>query len=229
MADESYTGTDNLEVMSEAVNYNRFLVDLVTRHAQGAEAILDFGAGIGTFAAELKGRGLDVVCLEPDPRQQAMLREQGLRAIRDLGELQDGSLDYVYSLNVLEHIDDDVGVLEAIRSKLRPGGRLLIYVPAFDLLYSSMDRKVGHVRRYRRSELSSKAKRAGFRVDDARYVDSLGFFAALLFRAIGNESGDINRTPLIVYDRLLFPLSRVADLALHPILGKNLLLRATRT
>ena len=70
--------------------------------------------------------------------------------------------------------------LRAVYRCLRPGGRFYLYVPAFPLLFSAMDRKVGHHRRYRLAGLTSQLQRAGFRVLRARYADSLGFFATLL-------------------------------------------------
>ncbi|MGI9264633.1 MAG: class I SAM-dependent methyltransferase, partial [Gammaproteobacteria bacterium] len=111
---------------------------------------------------------------------------------------------------------------------LRPGGRLLLYVPAFNVLFSSMDRKVGHFRRYRRRQLVALAGAAGFTVEQGRYVDSLGFLAALLYRFVGGDSGDINRRSLAVYDRFVFPLSRLLDTILWPFAGKNLLVTAAK-
>ena len=65
----------------------------------------------------------------------------------------DRKFDSVVLVNVLEHIDDDVGALADLRELLEPGGRLCVFVPAFDGLYSDFDRRIGHRRRYRRSQL----------------------------------------------------------------------------
>lgn len=222
-----YTGVDNLEVMEEAENYNRFLLDLIARHAQGTR-ILDFGAGNGTFARPCRARGMDVTALEPDRRLHAMLQESGVPAVRDVGELPDGAFDYAYSLNVLEHIADDVEALRGLIEKLRPGGQFLVYVPAFPTLYTSMDRKVGHVRRYTRATLTAAVAAAGFRVHDVRYADSLGFAATLAFKGLDNGRGDVNRPLLKLYDRLVFPVSRALDALTHRWFGKNLVLVASR-
>ena len=64
-----YTGTDNLEIMAEAVNYNRFLNRLILNHAKKGDRILDFGAGIGTFASAISDRGFKVDCVEVDIEQ----------------------------------------------------------------------------------------------------------------------------------------------------------------
>jgi SAM-dependent methyltransferase len=223
-----YTGTDNLEVMAEAVNYNAFLHAQVAARARPGDAILDFGAGIGTFARELVRRGHAVACVEPDHAQAQRLAAEGLRVVEGLDQLADASLDYAYTLNVLEHIEDDAAAVRGIAAKLRPGGRLLVYVPAFQVLYSSMDRKVGHVRRYRRDGLADVVRDAGLGNVVARYVDSLGFLAALAYRVVGNDDGTIDRRALRTYDRYVFPASRVLDRLVGRWFGKNVLLTAEK-
>jgi SAM-dependent methyltransferase len=227
-SDQGYTGVENLEVMQDAVNYNRFLLDAVSCRAPRAGRVLDFGAGGGQFAVPMSQLGFDVTALEPDDRLRARIAAAGVRAIATPDELPDGSLAYVYSLNVLEHIDDDVAALRQLHAKLAPGGRLLIYVPAFPVLYTSMDRKVGHVRRYTRATLLAATDAAGFATERVAYVDSLGFFATLLFRALGDRGGEINPRALRLYDRAIFPMSRLLDFAAGRWIGKNLLLIARR-
>ena len=223
-----YTGTDNLEIMAEATNYNAFLLSLVLQQARVGMHILDYGAGIGTFATACREHGLVVQCIEPDAAQAEIIRQAGIPVSTDLAEIGDGSLDLIYSFNVLEHIEDDRAVLRQLHQKLKPRGRLLMYVPAFQVLYSSMDRKVGHLRRYMRGELSGKVRQAGFMVQSNRYVDSLGFPVALLYKAIGSDSGTIDRRSLILYDRLVFPVSLVLDYLFGYVLGKNVYLIAEK-
>jgi len=224
-----YTGTENLEVMADAVNYNRFLVSLILNEANLGEKIVDFGAGLGTFAMAIANHGHDIHCIESDSRQLARISELGLSASPDLSSLKGGSVDLLYALNVLEHIEDDVAALMLWREKIKPGGRVMIYVPAFQMLYSSMDKKVGHFRRYTRAELSERVRSAGFDVIKNQYVDAAGFFASLLFKAFGNDTGKINRRALIAYDRYLFPLSRLADRTFNKVFGKNLLCIGVRS
>jgi len=225
---EAYSGVENLEAMSEAENYNRFLLETVRRYAPAHGRILDFGAGSGQFAVPLSKLGLDVTALEPDAFLRNKIAEQGVRAMAAPEELPDSAFDYIYTLNVLEHIEDDVGALKALRSKLRSGGRLLVYVPAFPVLYTSMDAKVGHVRRYTRRTLMAAVTGAGFSIKETRHVDSLGFFASLMFKAVGSKDGTINVRALRLYDRIAFPASRLIDAVTHGWLGKNLLLVAAR-
>jgi SAM-dependent methyltransferase len=151
-----------------------------------------------------------------------------LRAHADLAAIPPGSIDCIYTLNVLEHIEDDLATIRALGERLVRGGRLVIYVPAFQSLYTSMDRKVGHVRRYRRADLRAKVETAGLTVLRSEYVDSLGFAATLAFRAFGPKSGDIDRDAVRAYDRYAFPLSRRLDRALNRVVGKNVLVVAQR-
>ena len=110
-----------------------------------------------------------------------------------------------------------------------PGGRLLLYVPAFPVLFSSMDRRVGHKRRYHRRELLNRTETAGFAVDRCVYADSLGFFAALIYaRLVWHSSGILSPAAVRRYDRLVFPISRALDTWLHSSFGKNIVLTARR-
>jgi SAM-dependent methyltransferase len=224
--DQGYSGVENLEVMEDAVNYNRFLLDTVRSLAPRTGRVLDFGAGGGQFALPMAQLGFEITALEPDDRLRNRIAAAGVNTVATAAELADGSLAYVYSVNVLEHIEDDIGALRQLRAKLTPGGTLLIYVPAFPLLYSSMDARVGHVRRYTRKTLTSALHAAGFVIERLGYVDSLGFFAALLFRAAGNRGGELNPRALRLYDRAIFPVSRFLDRVTRRWFGKNLLLIA---
>jgi len=225
----AYSGTGNLEIMEAAVRYNGFLLGLITPLASGGKRVVDFGAGSGTFAAELQQRKVDVVCVEPDAGLRQALEAKGLRACADLKGIARESIDLAYSFNVLEHVEDDAAALRELRRVLKPGGRLLLYVPAFMILYSAMDRRIGQVRRYRKNALVALVQRARFAVDDVRYADSLGFVAALAFKTVGPPSGELSPRAVRVYDKYLFPLSRALDVCLDPVIGKNLVLRATRT
>jgi SAM-dependent methyltransferase len=224
-----YTGIANLEVMEEAVRYNRFLLDMILPLALERRRVLDFGAGTGTFACKLLAEGADICCVEPDPRLRLALQRKIPQTYGDLAELASESIDLAYSLNVLEHIEDDAAALSGLRRVLKPGGRLVLYVPAFMVLFSAMDRAIGHVRRYRKKALARLVESAGFAIDDVRYADSLGFLAALAFKAAGPRSGALSPRAVKFYDRWLFPVSRILDLGLAPIVGKNLVLRARRT
>ena len=227
-ASAPYTGVENLEVMREAENYNRYLLDLIAHYAAGATRVIDFGAGSGTFAVPCAAAGFDVTAVEPDEGLRGLLSAAGVRTVADAAALPDEAFQYAYTLNVLEHIHADVEALRTLHAKLGRGGRLFVYVPAFPVLFTSMDAKVHHVRRYTRTTLSASLYAAGFEIETIRYADSLGFAATLAFKAIDNGRGDVNRRMLRLYDRLAFPVSRALDSLTHRWVGKNLLAVARR-
>jgi hypothetical protein len=104
---------------------------------------------------------------------------------------------------------------------LRPGGVVYTYVPAFQMLFGDMDRKVEHFRRYTRRSLRAVAEAAGLEVERTAYVDAAGFFATLVYNAISRGSGDLHKGQVTVYDRYIFPVSRMIDRATHAFIGKN--------
>jgi SAM-dependent methyltransferase len=216
-----YRGHDILDLLKEARNYNRWLTDqVIAAKPPGAAKITDLGAGRGTFAEMLRARGLEIDCVEPDPENQASLRARGFSVHATMDDEKAETIDYVYTLNVLEHVPQDEELVRAVFSRLRSGGRLFIFVPAFQILWSRLDDHVEHQRRYRRAPMVAMLRRAGFAVERARYADCLGFFAALFF----SRSAEVEISPrnIRLYDRLLFPVSRFLDPVLGHFFGKNL-------
>jgi len=92
--------------------------------------------------------------------------------------LPDNSVDVIIALNVLEHIEDDITALQQIHRILKPGGNVIIEVPANPELYDFYDKQLKHFRRYSLSELSDKAEKAGFTLGPASH---LGFYVYPVF------------------------------------------------
>ena len=204
----NYTGVDLLETLEGATNYNSMLLDLVRESSQGRSRMLDFGAGTGTFAKLLRSKGIDVVCVEPDAQLAERLIRDGFLTFTDLKDVPDSSFEFIFTLNVLEHVKDDWSSFRQLASKLAKDGRLLIYVPAFQILWTTLDEKLKHYRRYRRAGLERLAQWAGLGVCKTRYADSLGFFAALGFKIFGSKSGQLSARAVSLYDRCVVPLLR---------------------
>jgi len=190
--------------------------------------LIDFGAGIGTFSKRLRTAGYQVKCIEPDPVQRQILEEQGFDTLANITSVPDDSVSFVFSLNVFEHIQDDSVALREIRQKLKPGGTLLIYVPAFACLWTSLDEKLCHHRRYTKKTLRRLVEQEGFAVEDARYADCLGFIAVLIFRALNRSASALNASSITLYDRWLFAPSRVLDRLFDRWFGKNVYVRCRK-
>lgn len=219
---------ENLDVMQYAVRYNAFLLRQIEYAASSLGGVaLDFGAGNGRFIAAARSVFDTVHAIETDCEYQSVLREMGgAGTVSDrLATITDESIDVAWSFNVFEHIQDDQSALNELVAKLKPGGRIVIFVPAFPCLYSRMDALVGHVRRYTVNELRSKAEVAGLAVSSIGYADSVGFFASAAYRLMGG-SGVLNPSSLRFYDTFLFPVSRFLDTFTSPFFGKSVLLHA---
>jgi len=226
--EEPYTGVEELHVLANAHNYNRALGEMVQAASTPTDQALDFGAGIGSFSKLLMPHVEGLVCIEPDTHLNSILTSEGFQVVSSPDALSDASVDFAFTLNVIEHIEDDVAAIKQLERVLSPDGRLLIYVPALQYLYSGMDHAVGHWRRYSKSELVSKVESAGFDVESVRYADSLGVLATLIFKLFDSGSGDVNPKSIEIYDRWIFPISRFIDTVTGGVYGKNLVLRATK-
>lgn len=226
-SDTSYSGRDNLEAMKKATRYNDFLLGLIRKYAVGSQ-VLDHGAGAGTFAVPINDGAMNVLCMEPDSDLRTALAQSGLDVAASLADISNGTIDYAYTLNVLEHIKDDHEAIRDLYRCLKPGGRLLVYVPAFQILYSQMDDHVGHFRRYRRKPLRRLLQAVGFDVSKAFYVDSLGFLATVVYKLVGDRSGSVSSGSVAFYDSIVFPLSRIIDILGVGSFGKNLAVVATK-
>lgn len=222
-------GGENLEVMAEAKNYNKFLRDLVRRYAGKVDSAVDFGAGIGTFSNCLNLAPQHIHCVESEATSRQVIAAKGFNAYENVAEMQQGVFPYVFTLNVLEHIEDDTATLGDLYRLLAPGGRLFVYVPAFPALFTSMDSHVGHRRRYRLQALVKLIEKTGFIVEKSAYTDALGFFATLVFKLFdAAEPAPLNPRLVRFYDRLVFPLSRLLSLPLGKVLGKNVFVVARK-
>jgi SAM-dependent methyltransferase len=215
-----YSGVDVLEALESAHNYNDYLTRLI-RESTGSKDLIDFGAGIGTFSKRLRAAGYHVKCVEPDPLQRQKLQEQGFDTLGNITSVPDDSASFIFSLNVFEHIEHDTIAVREVRQKLKPGGALLIYVPAFECLWTSLDAKLYHHRRYTKKTLRRLVEQEGFAIEQVRYADCLGFIAALVFRLLNRSATTVTATVISFYDRWIFPPSSVLDKLFGRWFGKN--------
>ena len=224
-----FSVTDVLDDLKIAKNYNNFIADLVIKHCPNKNGLtLDFGAGNGFITNLVVPYIPKTYALELDPNLRKELKSNGLKTYKSLSEFSNNSLDYIYSLNVLEHIHDDKKCIQEFFSKLKPGGKLFLYLPAFNILYSSLDKKAKHFRRYSKNTLEQKILSESFIIKECYYVDSVGFFAAIMYKCFGSQDGDLNPRSIIFFDRFIFPVSKILDTFLGRFFGKNIVLIAKK-
>ena len=195
-----------------AQRYNRWIYEAIREDL--GRRILDIGCSIGNITKLFLEANPDLVIgVDLDPRAVAELnRVMGpssrLQAVcmdvtrDDLDTFARQGIDTITCLNVLEHIEDDVGLLEMFSRLLGKEGRVVLLVPAFPWLYGTMDATDHHFRRYLRRELESKVSSAGFAVRRSGYMNMLGILGwyvngRVLRRKI------IPSTQLGMFDRLV--------------------------
>jgi SAM-dependent methyltransferase len=130
---------------------------------------IEFGAGTGDMTAMFLDRGYNGICYDIGEENRAALRknlkeyDKRLTVVDDLKEIGEKKADYLFSFEVLEHIENDLEVLKEWTSYLKPKGKALISVPAHKKKYAKDDEAVGHLRRYEKKELCSLLEGAGYK------------------------------------------------------------------
>ena len=162
--------------------------DIAKRRAR----ILDVGCGTGANLQMLANYG---VAEGVDISAEALefCRARGLSKVK-LGPaealpFEDASFDLVTGLDVVEHLDEDAAGLSEMRRVLRPGGRALLFVPAFMFLWGVQDDISHHRRRYTRAELTDAIERAGLSVERSTYANITFFLPTLVGRLIMRVTG----------------------------------------
>jgi SAM-dependent methyltransferase len=229
-------GSKTLEVMHQARRYNAWQYRRIAPYL--GRRVCEIGSGIGNMSELLLTGDRELLLLtDQDEGYLELLRRRfaanPLVKVERLGlpdpdaarRLEQYRLDTVVALNVIEHIQHDLGAMATIRELLEPGGRFVMLVPAMPALYGSLDRGLGHVRRYTRSLVASRLSEAGLRVDRIFYFNLVGaagwwFNARVLRREV------IDAVQVRCFDALV-PVLRLEDAAPLPF-GLSLISVATR-
>jgi len=216
-----------LETLTDAVNYQAWVCDLIRPHL--GDDPLEIGSGLGDYAAHWLATGVPRFTVsDADPGRHAVLAERFAGDSRasvvqlDVFAPFDGSYSSLVATNVLEHIEDHVGALRAAHRLLRPGGKVVVFVPAFPIAMSRFDRAIGHFRRYRKAELRRVFEAAGLEVERLHYVNAPGLVAWTLgmrLLRMTPKDGAIVR----LWDRVVVPIARWVEARVRPPFGQSVL------
>jgi SAM-dependent methyltransferase len=222
---------EGLEKNSEADNYLDWISDLCKPYL--GLKILEVGAGKGDFT-ERFSKSAHVTATELSISSIDSLKERfdscaNITITRfDIFSSPANLFDSTVLINVLEHIENDVEALKSLRSQIRPGGFILVYVPAHWLLYSKFDNSIGHYRRYSKRELIYIAKQAGFEVQKCHYVNmvgSLGWF--VICRIFGKRASGGSSVGFM--NQFIIPIMRKVEKLIHPPFGVSVFLVGRKT
>jgi SAM-dependent methyltransferase len=169
-----------------------FVEEICRRVTDRRPRILDVGCGTGANLLMLSQYG-DAEGVDVSQDALAFCRERGLAKVT-LGAAEklpydDGIFDLVTAFDVVEHMDDDLAGLREMRRVLRPGGRVLLFVPTFMFLWGLQDEVSNHRRRYRLPELRRVLEQAGFEIERTTYANITFFLPILLVRKLMRLTG----------------------------------------
>ena len=219
---EDKEGLNTLETISKADKFNRWMFDTIYPHCRGK--ILEIGSGIGNisqffieanasislsdirenYCTQLKERFSDSPTLD-----EVLLIDLTNPDFEIRYHEYKKTFDTVFALNVVEHIEDDALALKNCHFLLKDGGTLLILVPAYQNLYCSFDRELGHFRRYTKKTLGKVFKLNNFHIKHSRYFNLMGILGWIF-------SGKILRKKTIpegqmgLYNKLV-PVFKIID------------------
>ncbi len=207
-------------------NYHRWIAEMIEPHL--GPDVLEIGAGIGSVT-QYYAAGRSLVVTDLSDTCVAALRGRfasypSVTVLQeDVRQLHPSErrFDAIVMVNVLEHIQDDLGLLLHLRSLLLPRGRIVLYVPALNALYGGWDRKLGHCRRYSKWRLAAIADAAELTVIELRYANLLsipGWVALTRSNPARTPSGSVS-----IWDRTGVPLSRALERRVRVPVGLNLL------
>jgi SAM-dependent methyltransferase len=167
-------GHESLDALAAAPKFNRWMADTIRPWV--GQRVLEIGAGMGNMTRQLCPRRKLYVATDLDPehlatlagnfRHRPTLRTAHLDAENAAHyEPFAGQMDTVVCLNVLEHINDDFGTLQRIATLLEPGGYLILLVPNDPRAYGSIDKEIGHYRRYTKATLTEVVQKADYHLE----------------------------------------------------------------
>jgi SAM-dependent methyltransferase len=224
----SYSGTE-LDAMAYARNYYCWILRRINPYI--GRRVIEIGAGVGTFASILLEQTdvSELLLLEPADNLFPVLVERfaGERRVRTIqGYLHscpvEPKVDSLIAINVIEHVADDEKFMRSAYEELVPGGTIILFTPALSVLYGTLDKAFEHYRRYSKTELAQKLTRAGFRLEDIRYLNLPGIATWFLAGKVLRQR-TIRPSQVRVYDRWVVPWVSRLEQKWEPPFGQSVL------
>ena len=231
---EANYGRGLLHSLTGTPQYITWLTRVLRPHL--GDRVLEIGAGLGNLTARLMARKLQYVAGEGEALYLHTLRNRFLRTPNvTVCELHPenpadyapwaGQFDTALCVNVLETVKDPAAVLRSIGTCLSPGGTLLVLVPQGEGLYGSLDRAMGHLRRFSKEQLDGSLKQAGFQIEQTYQLNKIGALSWGIFgKLLGRK--EISKPALKLFDKTVWFWRRIDGLL--PWRGLSLVVVARR-
>lgn len=210
-------GAEILDAFSVAPRFNRWMADTIRPYVK--DRVLEIGAGMGNLTRALARGKQRYIASDIDQehlsRLQARLRHYlnvetctcDLSKSTHFEPLAD-AVDTVICLNVLEHIEDDLGALRNIYNALSPGGRAIVLVPCGQEIFGQLDVILGHYRRYSDAQLQDVFEQAGFEMERILHFNHISRPSWYITGRLAKRSR-ISRSQLKMFDRLVWLWRRI--------------------
>ncbi|MFH0906094.1 MAG: class I SAM-dependent methyltransferase [archaeon] len=216
----SKQGDINLKILDKADNFTNWMYEQIKPYLQGN--ILEIGSGRGTYSNKIirDFKNNNIFLSDIDIKYVNKLKTKykdnsnisvckiDITSKKDLSKIN-GSVNSVFALNVLEHINNDVLAMNNIYDKLSKNGKFIILVPAHKFLYNCIDKKVGHYRRYTKKEMIEKIRKTKFKIKKIFYFNFLSVFAWYINGNIFKKE-KINENAMGFYNKLV-PLMKLFE------------------
>lgn len=213
-----------LEGLATAVNHRRWFIELALPYL--GENPIEIGSGLGDYALEWAERLPRFTATEADPDRLVQLKERladhtniEVRQML-LPTSETGDYTAAVSYNVLEHIEDHATALRSMATLVKPGGKIILIVPAFMFAMSNVDIATGHVRRYTKKSMRAVMAEAGLEIEKLHYANALGligyYTATSIFKLAPKEG------PMVkIYDSVVLPVTKAMEKVVRPPFGQS--------
>lgn len=213
---KKYKGIKTLEVLEGAENYNKWIASRIKLYVKSPA--LEIGAGTGnishyfTHLRELVLTDVDedlVNSLRTRFMKKKKVKFEVFNIAGNLGKIVQ-TFNTVYSVNVLEHIENDEKALRNMFRLLNKSGRIVLLVPAKRVAYNDLDRSLGHHRRYEKEELREKIIKAGFKIEELEYFNITGLLSWIVRNYISTSHSEL-KSSQVKYFNWVVPILKIIE------------------
>lgn len=233
------TGLETLQVIAKADKFNKWMYQTIRPYFKGE--ILEIGSGIGNISKHVIQDNLPITLSDYNPEYCTLLKKKytscsNVREIISI-DLQDNDFfekyislknkfDTIFLLNVIEHLPDDGKALEFCSFLLKKNGHLIVLAPAYQALFCTIDKELGHFRRYTAKGIKNVLKKKSLVILDSKYFNILGIAGWMLFGKLFKHRS-IRENEMNFYNKLV-PLAKILDTIFLKKIGLSLIIVAQR-